>query len=220
MGLKSRTRASPNCKKRCRTARSIGTNPAAPPAAGAGPKNRGSFPAIVPLNNPWELRAFGVTHQPPRPLLPPVRVRLPATRCARQALYCWRLDTPTEGAEHETSAGSAAGDGNGRVWGGSEYQASITLANSSMIVPLPVSGANRCDNHFSRVPFSSGFRGHGSGLQIRHPGPGGGSPRTRSHHVAPGCLTLVMPWTWDHLRFLLRIVAAHTLTTGRNLAGS
>ena len=30
-------------------------------AAGAGPKNRGSFPAIVPLNNPWELRAFGLT---------------------------------------------------------------------------------------------------------------------------------------------------------------
>ena len=23
-----------------------------------------------------------------------------ATRCARQALYWWRLDTPTEGAEH------------------------------------------------------------------------------------------------------------------------
>ena len=37
-----------------------------------GPKNRGSFPAIVPLNNPWELRAFGVTHQAP----PPLRARL------------------------------------------------------------------------------------------------------------------------------------------------
>ena len=34
----------------------------------------------MPLNNPWELRAFGVTHQPPPPLLPPVRVRLLATR--------------------------------------------------------------------------------------------------------------------------------------------
>ena len=30
-------------------------------------KNHGSFPAIVPLNNPWELRAFGVTHQAPPP---------------------------------------------------------------------------------------------------------------------------------------------------------
>ena len=49
--------------------------------------------------------------------LPPVPVRLPATRCARQRLYWWRLDTPTEGAAHETSAGSAAGDGDGRVWG-------------------------------------------------------------------------------------------------------
>ena len=43
----------------------------------------------------------------------PVRVRLLATRCARQPLYWWRLDTPTEGAEYETSAGSAAGDGDG-----------------------------------------------------------------------------------------------------------
>ena len=43
------------------------------------------------------------------PLLPPVRVRLLATRCARQPLYWWRLDTPTGGAAHETSAGSAAG---------------------------------------------------------------------------------------------------------------
>jgi hypothetical protein len=34
---------------------------AAPPAAGAGPKDRGSFSAIVPLNNPWELRSFGLT---------------------------------------------------------------------------------------------------------------------------------------------------------------
>jgi hypothetical protein len=34
------------------------------------------------------------------PLLPPVRVRL-ATRCARQPLYYGRLDTPTEGAEHD-----------------------------------------------------------------------------------------------------------------------
>ena len=103
-----------------------------------------------------------------------------------------------------------------RVSGGRVCQASITLANSLVIVPLSVSGAN----HFPRVPFSSGFRGHGSGLQIRHPGPGGASPRTRSHHVAPGCLTLVIPWTWDHSRFLLRIVAARTLSTGRNLAGS
>ena len=30
---------------------------------GEGPETRGSFSAIVPLNNPWELRAFGVTHQ-------------------------------------------------------------------------------------------------------------------------------------------------------------
>jgi len=35
----------------------------------------------------------------------------------RQPLYWWRLDTPSEGAAHETSAGSAAGDGDGRVWG-------------------------------------------------------------------------------------------------------
>ena len=56
--------------------------------AGAGPKNRGSFSAIVPLNNPWELRAFGVTHQTsaPPPLLPPVRVRVLATR-RRGSLY-------------------------------------------------------------------------------------------------------------------------------------
>ena len=57
-----------------------------------------------------------------------------------------------------------------RVSGGSVCQASITLANSSVIVPLPVSGANRCANRFSRGPFSSGSRGFGSGLQIRHPG--------------------------------------------------
>ena len=42
---------------------------------------------------------------------------LRATRCARQPLYWWRLDTLTKGAAHETSAGSAAGDGDGRVWG-------------------------------------------------------------------------------------------------------
>ena len=35
----------------------------------------------------------------------------------RQLLYWWRLDKLTAGAEHETSAGSAAGDGDGRVWG-------------------------------------------------------------------------------------------------------
>ncbi len=40
-----------------------------------------------------------------------------ATRCARQPLYWWCLGTLTEGAKHETSAGSAAGDGDGRVWG-------------------------------------------------------------------------------------------------------
>ena len=34
---------------------------------------------------------------------------LPATRCARQPLYWWRLDTPIEGAEYETSA-AGAGD--------------------------------------------------------------------------------------------------------------
>ena len=37
----------------------------APPVAGARPKNRGSFSAIVPLNNQWDLRAFGVTQQAP-----------------------------------------------------------------------------------------------------------------------------------------------------------
>ena len=37
-------------------------DPEVAPAAGAGPKTRGSFSAIVPLNNPWELRAFGLTH--------------------------------------------------------------------------------------------------------------------------------------------------------------
>ena len=52
---------------------------------------------IVPLNNPWELRAFGVTQLAPPPLLPSVRARLLATRCARQPLYYGRLDTPTEG---------------------------------------------------------------------------------------------------------------------------
>ena len=35
----------------------------------------------------------------------------------RQPLYWWRLDTLTEGAAHETSAGPAAGGGDGRVWG-------------------------------------------------------------------------------------------------------
>ena len=40
--------------------------------------------------------------------------------------------------------------------------------------------------------------------------PGGASHRTRSHQAAPGCLTRVIPWTWDHPRFLLRIVAART----------
>ena len=57
-----------------------------------------------------------------------------------------------------------------RVSGGSVCQASITLANSSVIVPLPVSGGYRCANRFSRGPFPSWFRGVGSGLQIRHPG--------------------------------------------------
>ena len=32
---------------------------------------------------------------------PPVLVLSPATRSARQPLYWWRLDTPSEGAEHE-----------------------------------------------------------------------------------------------------------------------
>ena len=31
------------------------------PGAGAGPKTRGSFSAIVALNNPWELRIIGLT---------------------------------------------------------------------------------------------------------------------------------------------------------------
>jgi len=56
---------SPNCKKRCSTARSKSSRPP--------------------------------------PLLPPVRVRPPATRSARPPLYWWRLDAPTEGAGHETS---------------------------------------------------------------------------------------------------------------------
>ena len=71
--------------------------PAAPPVAGAGPKNRGSFPAIVPLNNPWELRALGVTQQAPAAGEGPVA----GTRSARQPLYWWRLDTPTEEAGNE-----------------------------------------------------------------------------------------------------------------------
>ena len=33
-----------------------------------------------------------------------------------QSLYGWRLDTPTEAAAHETSAGFDAGDGRGGVW--------------------------------------------------------------------------------------------------------
>ncbi|HAA72376.1 MAG: hypothetical protein CMJ70_12605 [Planctomycetaceae bacterium] len=46
-----------------------------------------------------------------------MRVRLPAARCARQPLYCWRLDTPTKGAEHETSTGDeqVGNGGAGRV---------------------------------------------------------------------------------------------------------
>ena len=51
-----------------------------------------------------------------------------------------------------------------RVSGFNEPQAPITLANSSVIVPLPVSSGNRCANHFPRGPFASGFRGFGSGL--------------------------------------------------------
>jgi len=47
------------------------------PAAGVDPKTRGSFPAIVPLNNPWELRAFGLTHQAPGP------------SCRRCGSGCW-----------------------------------------------------------------------------------------------------------------------------------
>ena len=35
----------------------------------------------------------------------------------RQPLYWWRLDTPAEGAAHETSAGFAAADEAGRMWG-------------------------------------------------------------------------------------------------------
>ena len=72
-----------------------------------------------------------------------------------------------------------------RVSGGSECQASITLASSAVIVPLPVSGANRCANRFPRGPFSSGFRGLGSGLQIRHPG--FESRRRLSSHPVASC---------------------------------
>ena len=35
----------------------------------------------------------------------------------RQPLYWWRLDSLAEGAAYETSAGSTAGTGDGRVWG-------------------------------------------------------------------------------------------------------
>ena len=57
-----------------------------------------------------------------------------------------------------------------RVSGGSVCQASITLANSAVIVPLPVSGAASGAAPSAKRPFSSGFSGFGSGLQIRHPG--------------------------------------------------
>jgi len=57
-----------------------------------------------------------------------------------------------------------------RVSGGSECQASITLASSGVIGPLPVSGAASGAAPSAKRPFSSGFRGVGSGLQIRHPG--------------------------------------------------
>ena len=48
------------------------------------PKTRGSFPAIVSLNNPWELRAFGVTQL--APAAPPAAGAGPVaghTLCAR-----------------------------------------------------------------------------------------------------------------------------------------
>ena len=53
--------------------------------AGAGPKNRGSFPAIVPLNNPWELRGCGVTHQATVTAAPPAAGH---TLCAATAAHC------------------------------------------------------------------------------------------------------------------------------------
>ena len=74
-----------------------------------------------------------------------------------------------------------------RMSGGSEYQASITLANSSVIVPLPVSGAASGAAPSAKRPFSSGFRGHGSGLQIRHPG--FESRRRLSSHPVASCGT-------------------------------
>ena len=64
---------------------------------------------------------FVDSHNKGPPLLPPVRVRLLATRCARHRVHWWRPDTLTDGAEYETSAGSAgSAAGDGRVWGGKD----------------------------------------------------------------------------------------------------
>ena len=40
--------------------------------------------------------------------------------------------------------------------------------------------------------------------------PGGASRCTRSHQAARERLTWLIPWTWDHPRFLLRIAVART----------